>query len=115
MGIIKASPRRRPPLSRACLLPTGDVAVLERSYSPAAGVTVRLSRVPAAQIKPGARLVPRELALWREPLCVDNLEGLAARQDASGRTLIYMLSDDNYNPMQRTLLMLWELPQAAPR
>ena len=27
----------------------------------------------------------------------------------SGKTLIYMISDDNYNPLQKTLLLMFEL------
>jgi hypothetical protein len=34
---------------------------------------------------------------------------VAARRDARGRTLVYLLSDDNFNFLQRTLLLLFEL------
>ena len=35
---------------------------------------------------------------------VDNFEGMATRQGSTG-TLIYLISDDNRSPVQRTLLM----------
>jgi hypothetical protein len=42
-------------------------------------------------------------------LAVDNFEGISARKTATGKTLIYLVSDDNYNPLQRTLLMMFAL------
>jgi hypothetical protein len=41
------------------------------------------------------------------------MEGIAARRDAAGRTLIYLLSDDNYSILQRTLLLMFELSDGA--
>jgi hypothetical protein len=38
------------------------------------------------------------------------MEGLALRRDANGKTLLYMISDDNYNLMlQRTVLLMFEV------
>lgn len=98
-----------PSPTSAASLPSGDVLVLGRSYSLAAGVAIRLSRVQGSAIVPNARLSGRALAELRAPLTVDNFEGLAVRRAAGGRTFIYMISDDNYSPLQRTLLMMWEL------
>jgi hypothetical protein len=43
------------------------------------------------------------------PRSVDNFEGVAARAAPGGGMLIYILSDDNTNLLQRTLLLqfLW--------
>jgi hypothetical protein len=87
------------------VLPTGDVLLLERSATVFGGFAARLSEIPAATIVPGARLVGRELGIIQEPLPVDNFEGLAARRAPDGSTLIYILSDDNFNVMERTLLL----------
>jgi hypothetical protein len=46
------------------------------------------------------------------PASVDNMEGLAVREDAGG-TIIYLISDDNFNPIQRTLLMKFRLEPAG--
>jgi hypothetical protein len=41
---------------------------------------------------------------------IDNMEGLALRSAGPDRTLLYVVSDDNFNrPLQQTLLMLFEL------
>lgn len=42
-------------------------------------------------------------------LLVDNFEGVDVRRDAKGRTMIYLVSDDNFMILQRTLLVMFEL------
>ena len=79
--------------------------LLERSVSLFGGFAARLSVIPAASIAPGARLSGEELAVIRSPLPVDNFEAVAARAAPDGSVLIYLLSDDNFNAMERTLLL----------
>lgn len=90
-------------------LPDGDLLLLERRYTPVGGPAARLSRLREAAIAPGARLVPRPLGEIRLPQTVDNFEAAAARPAPDGSTLIYLLSDDNRNPLQRTLLLQFRL------
>jgi len=87
------------------VLPSGDVLLLERSASLLGGFAARLSVIPAATIAPGAHLSGQELAVIRSPLPVDNFEGVAARAAPDRSVLIYILSDDNFNAMERTLLL----------
>jgi hypothetical protein len=49
------------------------------------------------------------LAEMRKPITVDNMEGLDVVTTPDGRTLVFMLSDDNQSSRQRTLLMMFEL------
>jgi len=90
----------------AAVLPGGDVLVLQRRFPP---VGARVLRIDAAAIKPGAILRGDELARLEGTDTVDNMEGIAARRGANGETLIYLLSDDNFSPLQQTLLMMFEL------
>lgn len=94
----------------AARLPSGRILVLERGFV-ALGleVSARLLRLDSDAVRAGAELVGEELAVIREPLTVDNMEGVSARPGADGRTFIYLLSDDNFSPLQRTLLMMFEL------
>jgi hypothetical protein len=39
---------------------------------------------------------------------IDNMEGLAVHQEG-GRTFVTVISDDNFSPGQRTLLLEFEL------
>lgn len=120
--------------SGATALPDGDALVLERRATWLSGFSARLTLVRAADIAAaaatGGELSGRELARFAPPFPADNFEGVAAvaggRQDApvaggrqnsavaGGRqqdTLqIYIVSDDNYSPLQRTLFMHLTLP-----
>jgi hypothetical protein len=93
----------------ADVLPNGDLLLLERRYSPAAGLSIRLRRVPERDIRQGARIMGEEIARFEPPLTYDNMEALAVWRDAQGRILVALLSDDNFNILQRTLLLLFEI------
>jgi hypothetical protein len=93
----------------AATLPNCQIMFLERSFSIVAGVSVRVTVVDAATLRAGASITPREIARFDFPVLVDNFEGIAARRSSTGETLVYILSDDNYNPLQRTLLLMFAL------
>ena len=93
----------------AATMANGDVLVLERRFTLRDGIAGRIRRIYRADILPGAELIPDLVAEFRAPVAVDNFEGIAVRQGPRGETLIYIISDDNFNPLQRTLLMMFEL------
>ncbi len=93
----------------AATLPNCDVIFVERSFSFVAGLDIRISRLAASAIKAGGDLVPTEVARLSNPLTIDNFEGISARRDAAGDTLIYLVSDDNFSSLQRTLLFMFRL------
>ncbi len=95
----------------ATTLPGGDLLVIERSFNLFDGVAIRLQRIAAAMVRPGATLNGTTLAVLRRPLTLDNMEGVAARRNAAGETLIYLISDDNFHPLQRTLLLVFALEE----
>jgi hypothetical protein len=98
----------------ADVLPDGDLLVLERRYSLASGPGARLSVVAAADIAPRTHLVGTELAELELPQTVDNFECVAVGVAPDGATLIYLLSDDNRNLLQRTLLLQFRWDPAPP-
>jgi hypothetical protein len=89
----------------------GDVLVLERRFTLLDGPGARITRHRRNALRPGATLDGEELGILRQPLTVDNFEGIAAARGARGETLIYLLSDDNFSFWQRTLLLMFELPK----
>ncbi len=95
----------------AARLPDGDLVVLERYFTWLGGPAARLVVIEAAQVRPGATLKGREIAEFRPPYIVDNMEGIAARRGPDGQTLIYLLSDNNFNALQRTLLLMFALEE----
>lgn len=99
----------------ATMLPDGDILVVERFFNLLEGVKIRLVRISAASVHPGARLKGTIIATLEPPVSLDNIEGVAARRSDMGETLIYLISDDNFNPLQRTLLLLFALPGPASK
>ena len=95
----------------AARLPDGDLLVIERSFNIFDGVAIRLRRIAAQSIVPGARLDGTAIAVLRPPLTVDNLEGVAVRRTESGETLLYLVSDDNFRTAQRSLLLMFALEE----
>ncbi len=100
----------------ATLLPGGDVLVVERRFPP---IGTRLVRLGRADLDGEGPLHPMQIALLEAPLTDDNFEGIEARQDETGRTLVYLISDDNNcaklpgaghgSSPQRTLLLMFSL------
>jgi hypothetical protein len=84
-----------------------QVLILARRFSPLRGVgaALLLADVDLKAMKLGKSQLLAELA---PPLTVDNMEGLAVVRTA-GRTFVYMASDDNFSPLQRTLILKFEL------
>ena len=100
---LRRQGRYRP--TGAATLPSGDVLLLERRFSILGGLAARLRRLPLAEIQPGATLAGEVLAELRPPLVYDNMEGIAARAEPGGGIRIYLVSDDNFNPLQRSVLI----------
>jgi hypothetical protein len=90
-------------------LKNGDVLVLERRYVPFGILSARVTMIDAKMIQPGAKLSGQELLKIEQPLVTENFEGLAVQETAKG-TMIYLISDDNYNPFQQTLMLQFLLP-----
>jgi hypothetical protein len=96
--------------SDCAALPNGDVIVLERQLSNFLAFSARLKLVRAASIRTHAVLDGEDLLRLDPPLRLDNFEGIAVREDPAG-TLIYLISDNNFQPFQRTLLLQFRLPR----
>lgn len=94
----------------AALLGDGRLLTLHRSASVMHGMAASLGVVDVPQVKAGAVLTPRMLATLRPPLTVDNMEALAVERRGAA-TRIWIASDDNFNTVQRTLLMQFELEE----
>jgi hypothetical protein len=90
-------------------LPDGSLVALERAFDPVRGVRVRVMRFAARHVVAGGTVRAEELAFLAVPYAVDNLEGIHATRGPRGETLLWLLSDDNFNRAQRTILLLFEL------
>jgi hypothetical protein len=98
-------------ITDAALLPGGDLLLLERKASWTSGLSVRMRRITLGAIKPGALVdgpVLFEVDLGYE---IDNMEGLSVHRSADGETVLTLVSDDNFSPLQRTLLLQFTLAE----
>jgi hypothetical protein len=96
------------------LLPDGGLVVLERRFRYSEGIKMRIRRIKASEIKRGALIVGETLLEATDALNIDNMEGIAVHRSAAGETILTLISDENYSPLQRTLLMQFALPDEKP-
>src|SRR5438105_4563623 len=96
-------------VSDAVLLPPGDLLILERKFSWLGGLGIRIRRIQLKSIRPGA--VVDGPSIFNADLGqeVDNMEGIDAHVTAEGDTVLTIVSDDNFSPLQRTLLLQFTL------
>jgi hypothetical protein len=96
-------------VSDAALLPDGDILILERKFSWTSGVAIRIRRIALDSIKPDALVDGPALFEADMGYDIDNMEGLAVHRTDAGEVLLTMISDDNFSPLQRTLLLQFRL------
>lgn len=91
-------------LSSVTTGPRGELVILHHSFIPAIGsrIIVTIVRDPL-----GAKTVIGRFAMGPNST-VDNFEGVAVGAQANGDWRLYLLSDDNFNPAQRTLLLAFD-------
>lgn len=104
--------RYRPPrgyrITDAALLPDGRMLLLNRRFALLGGVSAKLTVADPGRLRKGMVIEGEEIADFRPPMSVDNFEALAVAEEA-GRTILWIASDDNFNPLQRTLLLKFAL------
>ena len=102
----------RPPagyrITDAALLPDGSLALLHRRVRLFEGFTAKLTLARLPVLAEGALIAGEEVAAFEGPVTRDNFEALSVTREA-GRTILWIASDDNYNALQRTLLMKFAL------
>jgi hypothetical protein len=104
--------RYRPPLgfkaTDATPLPDGRLLVLNRRISFPNGFAAKLGILDPASIARGKIVSGKTIATLASPLLVDNMEGATTTQE-KGQTIVWIISDNNFNIFQRTLLMKFAL------
>ena len=89
--------------------PDGRLYVVLRDYVPLVGVSIRIHRYRLGDDgfpDPASRTV---LAAFEGSGGIDNMEGISVWTDRAGRTRLTLIADDNYNALQRTLVVDFEV------
>ncbi len=98
---------RRTPISDAVQVDGGAVLLIERRLTPTGfRNALALLRVDGAVLR----------TVWRKRLPVgwrDNVEAVAAEPIAAGGYRLWMMSDDNFHPRLRTILLVVDVPGAV--
>ena len=103
----------------AAALPDGGIVILERRFRYSEGVQMRIRRISQSELKPGVLIQGEVLLEANAAFNIDNMEAITAHRASSGETIITLMSDDNFSPFQRALIMQFALPDgpvlAGPR
>jgi hypothetical protein len=90
------------------VLPDGRILLLNRRFALFEGMSAKLGILAPGRFAKDMILRGTEVADLRSPVTVDNMEALSVTQE-KGRTIVWIASDDNFNPLQRTLLLKFML------
>ncbi len=92
-------------ITSARFLPDGDLVILERRLAPGFDLAMRLRRIPGSRIGGNAPMDGKIILEGDLSKQIDNMEGLAVHVDDAGQTILTLVSDDNQNVFQRTLML----------
>jgi hypothetical protein len=102
----------RPPAGHkptdAVQLPDGRVLIVNRRLGFPDGFTIKLTLIDPEAIIEDQVIARRVIATLASPLLRDNMEGITLTEE-NGQTIVWMISDNNFNIWQRTLLMKFAL------
>jgi hypothetical protein len=96
-------------ISDCTVTPKGDLLILERRFSWARGLAIRIRKLALSGVKAGALLDGPELFAGDMGQQIDNMEGISLHRTADGATVLTLVSDDNFSPLQRTILLQFAL------
>ena len=85
--------------------PDGRLYVLKRDFSILMGVSILIERYDLDEDGYPLSDTRHQLARFEGASGIDNMEGISLWVDGAGETRLALISDDNYNSFQRTLLM----------
>ncbi|KQU74183.1 hypothetical protein ASC75_22125 [Aminobacter sp. DSM 101952] len=92
-------------ITDGAFLPGGDLLLLERSFSMASGVKMRLRRIASDSIARGKVADGQVLLEANMGYQIDNMEGLDVWQRGDGALMVSLISDDNHSILQRNLYL----------
>ncbi|MCO6188154.1 esterase-like activity of phytase family protein [Rhizobium sp. L1K21] len=110
-GIFYVKKKSAYAVTDGAFLPNGDLLILERRFGLTMGIGMRMRRIKADTIKPGATVDGDVVLEADSGYQIDNMEGLEAFAAPDGSTHVLVVSDDNFSLLQRTLMLEFRLLQ----
>ena len=96
-------------ITDGAFLPDGDLLLLERRFTMADGVAMRLRRIYGESIAKGAVADGPVLMSVGMGYQIDNMEAMDVWQRADGALMVSLMSDDNHSMLQRNLYLEFRL------
>ncbi|MVZ96672.1 esterase-like activity of phytase family protein [Sphingorhabdus sp. IMCC26285] len=113
-GSVKTGFRYRPPsgyrATDGIQMPDGRIMLLHRAVGFPSGFSAKLGIASPPDMADNVHWKSRIIATLSAPLLVDNMEGIAVKQVGKD-TIIWLISDSNFNILQRTILMKFRLSE----
>lgn len=110
-GVFKVARSDEFDITDGAFLPDGDLLLLERSFSMATGVRMRLRRIHGDSIAEGAVADGPVLMQADMGYQIDNMEGLDVWRRDDGALIVSLISDDNHSILERNLYLEFILHQ----
>jgi hypothetical protein len=88
----------------AVALKDGRILILNRRFTLPFAFATSIVMIDKPDVTPGALWKGREIARFEPPLVTENFEGIAIKETPE-ETIVWLLSDDNFFFMQKTLLL----------
>jgi hypothetical protein len=85
--------------------PDGRLYLVLRRYSLISGISIRVMRYSLDADGLPLPETAETLAAFESESGIDNMEGISLEHDPNGATSLWLISDDNFNILQRTLLL----------
>lgn len=98
-------------ITDGAFLPDGDLLLLERSFTMAGGLKMRLRRIYGESVEKGAVADGPVLLDADMGYQIDNMEGLDVWTRDDGAVMVSLISDDNHSILQRNLYLEFVLHQ----
>jgi hypothetical protein len=92
-------------ITDGAFLPNGDLLLLERSFTVAEGVKMRLRRIKGETIAKGSVADGPILLEADMAYQIDNMEAMDVWRRADGALMLSLMSDDNHSILQRNLYL----------
>lgn len=108
-GEFRVRPRDGFEVTDGAFLPDGDLLLLERRFSIASGVAMRLRRIKGDSLHPGMVVDGAILFEADNRSQIDNMEGMDVLSADDGSVRLILVSDDNHSLLQRTLMLEFRL------
>jgi len=104
-GIFKVKRNGEFDITDGAFLPNGDLLLLERSFSMATGVKMRLRRIYGESVAKGVVADGPVLLEADMSYQIDNMEAMDVWTRPDGATMVSLMSDDNHSILQRNLYL----------